>query len=608
MFLCGVNLPFRLSLGIPSVLLLGFSAWRMNALNAEQELWGWLPLLFLLAGWSLIVSVVTRASSRTARGVRQNTSRLRYLAIATLAGVCLGLGFPPLPTWPLMGLGFGLMLFLTDELVRQELPLKSQWWYSYHALVLFNVLASWWVANTSLAAGIVANFLNAFIMTAPWVLIYLLRKHMPKIWLGGAVVFWLSFEYIHYNWQIAWPWMTLGNAMASTPSLAQWYSYTGIFGGSLYLTVTGVLLFMISQAKRLGQSLVKPSIFAAAWAIIPLLISVWIGANFNPDSDANNSITVTAIQPNFEPHYEKFAGNDADQLAHFMRLTSSAPLSDLYIFPETSFGSYDELQLENTPMLRTWEKYTTIASAKGQNSKGMDLLSGISSYRRYPKPNENPALRTQEGARGKSYYTMHNSAISVIDGDVEELYHKSKLVPGVEFLPYRNAMFMFEPLVKSLGGTTAGLGISDSAIVFEYPSGIHAAPLICYESIYGDYVREFVQAGANLLVVPTNDGWWDDSPGHVQHLQFAQLRAIENRRWVVQAANSGVSAIINAKGEIQAETNYNEATALTGEVALENTQTVYTSMGDQIGRLALGLSGFLLVTLISAFWRKRVAR
>jgi len=589
-FLYTVKLPFRSTLAFPSLVLFAFSAWRIYALSAAEELWGWLPLLFLLSGWGLIVSL------------RQNLSRLRYLAIASLAGLCLGLGFPPLPTWPLMGLGFGLMLFLTDELVRSQLSLKRQWWYTYHAFVLFNVLASWWVANTSLAAGVVANFLNALLMAAPWALIFLVRKHMPKVWLGASVILWLGFEYIHYNWQIAWPWLTFGNAMASTPSLAQWYSYTGIFGGSLYIAVIGVLLFKLSQAKRLGESLVKPTVYASLWAIIPLLISVWIGSSFAPARDGASTVTVTAIQPNFEPHYEKFAVPDAEQLVRFMELVSKAPSSDLVIYPETSFGAYDESQLENSGMLKAWSSFR-----KNQSNKG-DLLAGISSYKRYARSNDNPALRTQEGARGNSYYTMHNTAISVVDEKVEELYHKSRLVPGVEFLPYRKAMFMFEPLVKSLGGTTAGLGVSDSAIVFEYPSGINAAPLICYESIYGDYVREFVQSGANVLVVPTNDGWWDNSPGHIQHLQFAQLRAIENRRWVVQAANTGISAIINSKGEVQAQTNYNEAIALTSDVQLENTETVYTSTGDQIGRLAVGMSAFLLIGLLANVLRKRAGK
>ncbi len=602
MFLCSVKLPFRLLLGVPSLLIFLFCAWRIYALNAKEELWGWLPFFLLLAGWGVIVSVVTRASSHSAQGLGQNPHRLRFLAISSLAGLCLGLGFPPLPTWPLMGLGFGLLLFLTDELVRSKLPLKRQLWYSYHALVLFNVLASWWVANTSLAAGIVANFLNALIMAIPWALIYLLRKHMPKIWLSGAVILWLGFEYVHYNWQIAWPWMTFGNAMASTPSLAQWYSYTGIFGGSLYITVIGVLLFKLSQAKRFGESLLKPTVLAGLWAVIPLLLSVWIGSEFIASKDATTSVTVTAIQPNFEPHYEKFAVPDSDQLLRFMKLVNDEPNSDLYVFPETSFGAYDESRLEKTGMMMAWSSFR-----ENQTNPG-DLLAGISSYRRYAKPVDNPAIRVQKTARGNSYLTVHNSAVSIIDGDVEKLYHKSRLVPGVEFLPYRKAMFMFEPLVKSLGGTTAGLGVSDSAIVFDYPSGIKAAPLICYESIYGDYVREFVQAGANLLVVPTNDGWWDNTPGHVQHLQFAQLRAIENRRWVVQAANTGVSAIINAKGEVQSKTSYDEAIALTGEVYLESTETVYTSMGDQIGRLAVGMSAFLLIGLISAGWRKKVAK
>ncbi|MFZ8281203.1 nitrilase-related carbon-nitrogen hydrolase, partial [Staphylococcus aureus] len=77
-----------------------------------------------------------------------------------------------------------------------------------------------------------------------------------------------------------------------------------------------------------------------------------------------------------------------------------------------------------------------------------------------------------------------------------------------------------------------------------------AAPIICYESIYGEYIRTYVQKKATLLSIITNDGWWGNTPGYQQHLAYAKLRAIENNRWVVRSANTGVSAIINNKGNL----------------------------------------------------------
>jgi apolipoprotein N-acyltransferase len=333
-----------------------------------------------------------------------------------------------------------------------------------------------------------------------------------------------------------------------------------------------------------------------------MLVSFVIGWQSAGLAVPENRRSLALIQPNYEPHYSKFSVSEGEQLRTFMKLSAEVALADLYVFPETSFGNYPESRLSSTAMVKAWVDF-------GKSSEqSPNLLAGISSYREYNSPNDLPALRSQQAGGGRMvYYTAHNSAVPIIDGQPGEVYHKSRLVPGVEFFPYRKALFFFEPLVESLGGTTAGLGVSDSAMVFAYPNGIKAAPLICYESIYGDYVREFVLNGANLLVVPTNDGWWDDSPGHVQHLQLAQLRAIETRRWVAQAANSGISGIINPLGELVEASGYDERTALYGEVGLREGDTFYVRWGDQLGRLAAGFSVIILIALLAASWRRRVS-
>ena len=589
---------FRLTLGLPSLLLAAIAGLRIAQLTAAEQLWGYWPLPLLLGAWGVVVAW------------RQNASRLPLLALATLSGLALGLGFTTLPTWPLQALGFAGLLYLTDALHRRALGLRRQWWYGYHALLLYNIIATWWVANTALAAGVVANFLNALLMTVPWALTFAVRRYMPKVWVPGAVVLWLGFEYLHYNWQIAWPWLALGNSLGSTPSLVQWYEYTGVFGGSLYLAVAGALTFLIARARRLGEATGPRILVAGAWVVLPAIASVVVGSlharQLAADERANAvaTRTITAVQPNFEPHYVKFDVDRQSQLERFFSLMAAAPESDLYALPETSFSRVDEDAIERAAFFRAWEAF------RQNRAPAAELLVGLSSYRRYGSPVDDPALRTEDDGRGgQVFYTAHNTALSVTSaGGVGEVYHKAKLVPGVEFLPYRRALFVFEPLVDALGGTTAGLGVSDAAEVFEYGADSLAtrrlalAPLICYESIYGDYVREFVREGANLLTVITNDGWWDDSPGYRQHLQIGQLRAIENRRFLVQAANSGTSAFVNSLGEVYAATDYDVATALTREVSLldEGYETLYTEVGDLIGRVAAGASGLLLLSLLAA--------
>ncbi len=574
---------FRLYVLAPSLAAIAVCGFQLYQLTQQQQLWGWWPLPLLLGLWGVVVAL------------RQNLSRLQLLGIATLSGVAMGVGFGPLPLWPLLVLGFAGLLYLTNRLATSSLSIKQQWWYSYHTLLLYNIGATWWVANTALAAGVVANFLNALLMAVPWALIYLVRKRMPSIWLPAAVVLWLGFEWLHYNWQIAWPWLAFGNSLATTPALIQWYEFTGTFGGSLLICTLGVLLYqlLVLEAKR------RAAIALAVGSLIPVLASLFMLLRHQLRS-AENAVVVTAIQPNYEPHYRKFEISPTQQIDETFALVEQAPASSLYVLPETSFGSsYDEATLRGGQLEAYWSSFRqNLTSPAG-------LLVGLSTYRRYAKPIENPALRVRESPRGTSYYTMHNAAAALEGEGSAQVYHKSKLVPGVEFLPYRKALFLFEPLVESLGGTTAGLGTSDTAMVMNFgASGIRAAPLICYESIYGDYVREFVLSGANLLTVPTNDGWWDDSPGHLQHLQFASLRAIETRRWVVQAANSGVSAFVDPAGRVVARTAYDEASYLSEGIALLEEQTFYTRYGDILGRLAAGMSVLVLLSLLAITLRR----
>ncbi len=116
-------------------------------------------------------------------------------------------------------------------------------------------------------------------------------------------------------------------------------------------------------------------------------------------------------------------------------------------------------------------------------------------------------------------------------------------------MPYFTLLRPLARLVDRFGGIAGSLGTSDSPEVMVSPEQIRIAPSICYESIYGDYTREFTLQGASLLFIMTNDGWWRDTPGYRQHKQYARLRAIETRRSIARSASTGISAFINHAGK-----------------------------------------------------------
>jgi apolipoprotein N-acyltransferase len=201
------------------------------------------------------------------------------------------------------------------------------------------------------------------------------------------------------------------------------------------------------------------------------------------------------------------------------------------------------------------------------------------------------------------YYEILNAAIQ-IDPSTREvpLYRKSKLVPGPEILPYRRIFFFMKPLIDKLEGTTAGVGTQPERSVFSSDAG-KVAPAICYESVFGEYVTGYIQKGAQAIFIMTNDGWWDNTAGHRQHLYFASLRAIETRRAIARSANTGISAFVNQRGDILQPTRYDEPIAIKGSIRFNDSITFYIRWGDAVARIALFTS---ILFLLNTFVRSRI--
>ena len=213
--------------------------------------------------------------------------------------------------------------------------------------------------------------------------------------------------------------------------------------------------------------------------------------------------------------------------------------------PETYFGEGFGTSLEE---FKTTNLFCKIDSLLEKN-RGLQLISGIQSYNIY-RSLSSPTL-TANFVNNDLWFDYYNSALKMEYQQEPEFYHKSKLVVGVENMPYKSFLKpIFGEFLLDLGGTVSSRGTQQFRSIFEHNKAkIKTGPIICYESIYGEYVTEYVRKGAHFLAVITNDAWWGNSPGHKQLLSYTRLRAIENRRSVVRSANTGISAIIDSKGE-----------------------------------------------------------
>lgn len=206
------------------------------------------------------------------------------------------------------------------------------------------------------------------------------------------------------------------------------------------------------------------------------------------------------------------------------------------------------------------------------------------------------------------YYKAHNTAIFLDTTLRRQIYHKSKLVAGVEQMPFKRFLDFFpvEQLALDLGGTVGTLGKSKERIVFYSADSLfRPAPVICYESVYGQFVGEYILNGANVIFIITNDGWWGNTAGHRQHLDLATLRAIETRKSIARSANTGISAIVNQRGDIHQPTKYWEKDVIRGEVMINEYLTFYTRHGDYMARIALIALVVLTLHSIISRWKKR---
>ena len=589
------------SIRIPIIIiLLAISTWLgydMFQRWQAQLLWGYRPLFCFLAIWGAIVLL---RAYRYAKWPQ----RWRWLGLSTLSALLLGVGFPGmLPAPWLMFVGFVPLLLVEREISEaRKGPARGEVFrFAYHTFVVWNILTTYWVGNTAFVAGTFAIWVNALLMCIPFVLYHQTRQAMPKLGYLPFIAYWIVFEYIHLRWELTWPWLTLGNSFAEFPSWAQWYEYTGVFGGSLWILGANVLALHLWDAYRSQtMPLLRPAFRLLGLTALPVVASLYLYYNYEEKGAVRE---VVVVQPNFEPHYEKFDLPERIQIDRFLELSAQAvdTQTDYLVFPETSFGFVETSSINS---------YATVQRIRQSFRKypKLKVVAGVDAYHIF-RPGEPHSRAVRESVRAPGdtmYYEVLNAAIQLgMDSEEVPLYRKSKLVPGPEILPYPRIFFFMKPLVDKLEGTIAGVGTQPQRSVFSSDAG-KVAPAICYESVFGAYVTGYIKKGAEAIFIMTNDGWWDNTAGHRQHLYFASLRAIETRRDIARSANTGISAFVNQRGDILQPTQYGEATVIKGEVHFNDAITFYVRWGDLIGRIAIFAAIILLLnTLVKGLVKKR---
>ncbi len=520
---------------------------------------------------------------------------MKNYLLVLLSSTLLILSFPYTGSFtPFVFVGLVPLFILRQQfLASSKKPWKLGLWV-YLSFLLWNLGTTWWVANASVSGAIFAFTINTLLMTLVFGLwSFIDRKIHTRYSFFMLIPIWLLFEFGHHRWDLSWPWLTMGNYFSVRTGWVQWYEWTGTLGGSAWILLVNILVFRLYQVYREVAKRNQYIFTILGVLLVPIVISQLLQV-FAIPSLQPKQLHVVIVQPNIDPYKEKFtisATNEgfADSIVALANRHVTAQ-TDLVLAPETALPlSFQEERLHTFAFGQS-------LAAQVQKWPHANLLIGASTVRIFE---QKLSVASTPIPNSSEWYESYNSSVLLTKTAPPQYVHKSKLVPGVELVPFSAYLPFLSAIAIENGGSSGTLGVEKEPKVMAIQPDVDKnqtnkeaqtvtlAPIICYESIYGDFVRRQVQKGAQALCILTNDGWWGNTPGYKQHFSFARLRAIENRRWVLRSANTGTSGSIDPSGKIIKKTPYWVKTAFSQSIQLRSDQTFYTTYGDWLAGISI---------------------
>jgi apolipoprotein N-acyltransferase len=488
-------------------------------------------------------------------------------------------------------------LFALEQKVRDHPNPYLLFNYALAGFLLWNILGTWWVSRAHLVGAILIMVANSLIQALVFWGASRVRVTLRVPLLVPFLLLWMGYEHFHLSWDLAWPWLNLGNALATAPKLIQWYAFTGVRGGTLWIIVIN---FAVWKALELYWKKKPGAIVPAALILllffVPGLISRQLFQNIE---DGGETVSFALIQPNLDPYTEKFIPErQARHLETFFK-TADALCDDrtqYLLGPETLIVEQID---EEDPLSSPY--YRQLLDFQKKYPK-LNILLGVHSYRKLEAKDRPPGSRFNP--EKNFYYEAFNTALFLAPGAPPQFYHKTRLVPLFERMPFVQYLGFLGKYALELGGYIGTYSPRQASRIFQLPgSSIRILPIVCFESVFGPYCSKNLPSEKGFICMITNDGWWKNTPGYQHHFNFSPVRAIECRRDMIRVANTGISALIDAKGMVITRTPWWKKATLKGRIHLRKGRTFFADHGDYIGRISL-LSGLLL--LLVAGIKKRL--
>ncbi|GBD89412.1 apolipoprotein N-acyltransferase [bacterium BMS3Abin04] len=497
----------------------------------------------------------------------------RNLLFGLLSGILLGISFPPVPLPYFVFIALIPYLYVLEKL--DGLAEINR--FTYFTAFIFNIITLYWVGSWTpdadpflMISGTVLMFFNPILFLIPSTLYYFSKKLLSRqISLFLLPIFWVSYEFAYSITEFRFPWLTLGNSLPYFNQYIQIADIVGVYGLSLLILYANVTIYkVIFDYIKYKKFNIRYILIALLILFVPLIYGV---IKINNYVHSNKKIEVGLIQPNLNPNKKWDAGNLDAQLDLYLSLSDSAIKkgAELLIWPETALPVY---------LLSGRYSKEVTQIRKYLDSNNVSLITGMPNVEFFPNP-ENAPPHAKPVKNSKTLYTSYNSILGFNPNEAKiQKYGKIKLVPFgekipyVEYFPWLNKWLKWNVGISSwnTGRDTVVMKIKEGSIQY------NVGAVVCIESIYPDFVSQFVKKGANFIAIVTNDSWYGNSSGPYQHKEISVLRAVENRRTVVRAANGGISCIIDPLGNTIKHTEMFTRTSLVGEVELRSGLTFYT--------------------------------
>jgi apolipoprotein N-acyltransferase len=523
-------------------------------------------------------------------------NKYTLVALSVAGGVLSGLAWSSWCSGLILLIAFVPFLLIETWLFenRGKFSRNAYFVYLLPGLVLFSILTMGWMRVASLTGAICVIMGLSFIMAFALWLFHVIRLKAGNLpGFISLITLWLSYELISLNVNIVSPWINLGNGLAKDIMFVQWYELTGTAGGSLWILLSNLFLSLFIVNHFAGEK--RSGLYLVIWlgvVLIPAGLS--LTRYYTIKSEGTTASEVVIIQPNTDPYTEKFTVPFEVQLQKVISMAKTAATEKTVwiITPETTVDDPVNLDYLNE------NKYIRMFRELLYQYPGAAVVTGMVSYRIYSGQHEAPTKSARETDSSGSWYDHFNSAIKIDTGNTVEYYHKSKLVPGIEMQFANGPGRLISKILPYLGGTKWGYGVQEERTCLNHNiTGQKVATIICYESVFGSFVSGYVKNGAEVLFIITNDGWWKNTGGYLQHLNYASLRAIETRRPVARAANTGISCIIDIRGRITEESGWWSPAVIRGEIIPETRITPYVRYGDWLLNISGLTSAIMLLSI-----------